>query len=102
MTRKLTLGGKAPQIGNNVSHSHRKTKHAWLPNIQKRSLFSLSLGKNFRMTLPTETIRSVDKVGGLDNYLLKACPDSLNPPMRRLQAQIQAHADRNPDNSDKA
>ncbi|MEO5332181.1 MAG: 50S ribosomal protein L28 [Magnetococcus sp. YQC-5] len=90
MTRKLTLGGKAPQIGNKVSHSHRKTKHAWLPNIQKRSLYSLTLGKNFRMTLPTGIIRSVDKIGGLDNYLLKTPTETLNEPMRRLQALIQA------------
>lgn len=90
MTRKLTLGGKAPQIGNKVSHSNRKTKHAWLPNIQKRSLFSLVLGKSYRMTLPAETIRSVDKIGGLDNYLLKISPDLLNEPMRRLQSIIQA------------
>ncbi|MBF0128274.1 MAG: 50S ribosomal protein L28 [Magnetococcales bacterium] len=90
MTRKLTLGGKAPQIGNKVSHSHRKTKHAWLPNIQKRSLFSMVLGKSYRMTLPTGTIRSVDKIGGLDNYLLQAAPETLNGPMRRLRTIIQA------------
>ncbi len=89
MTRKLTLGGKAPQVGNKVSHSHRKTKHAWLPNIQKRSLFSMVLGKSFRMTLPTGTIRSVDKIGGLDNYLLHVSTETLNRPMRRLQSLVQ-------------
>ncbi|MEO5346447.1 MAG: 50S ribosomal protein L28 [Magnetococcus sp. YQC-9] len=88
MTRKLTMGGKAPQIGNRVSHSHRKTKHAWLPNIQRRSLFSMSLKQSFEMTLPTETLRSVDKAGGLDNYLIELDTATLNEPMRRLQARI--------------
>ncbi|MBF0339967.1 MAG: 50S ribosomal protein L28 [Magnetococcales bacterium] len=97
MTRKLTLGGKAPQTGYRVSHSHRRTKHAWLPNIQKRALFSMSLGQSFSMTLPTETIRSVDKAGGLDNYLMQLAPDTLNEPMRRLQARIRQRVEHTPD-----
>lgn len=90
MTRKLTLGGKAPQIGNRVSHSHRKTRHTWLPNIQKRSLFSMALGRTYRFTLPTETIRTVDKIGGLDNFLLQTATDTLSEPLRRLQALIRS------------
>ncbi|MBF0293915.1 MAG: 50S ribosomal protein L28 [Magnetococcales bacterium] len=88
MTRKLTLGGKAPLIGNRVSHSNRKTKHAFLPNIQQRSLYSMVLGRSLRMTLPAAAIRTVDKHGGLDNYLLAADPTTLNGPMRRLQTLI--------------
>ncbi|MBF0262354.1 MAG: 50S ribosomal protein L28 [Magnetococcales bacterium] len=94
MTRKLTMGGKAPQTGNRVSHSHRKTKHAWLPNIQKRALFSMVLRQNFQMTLPTETLRSVDKAGGLDEFLMKMNSDLLNEPMRRLQARIRERSTR--------
>ncbi|MBF0627068.1 MAG: 50S ribosomal protein L28 [Magnetococcales bacterium] len=96
MTRKLTLGGKAPQIGYKVSHSHRRTKHAWLPNIQKRALFSMALGQSFSMTLTTETIRSVDKAGGLDNYLMQISAEGLNEPMRRLQARIREQVARTP------
>ncbi|GAB0056303.1 hypothetical protein SIID45300_00609 [Candidatus Magnetaquicoccaceae bacterium FCR-1] len=94
MTRKLTMGGKAPQTGYRVSHSHRRTKHVWLPNIQKRSLFSMALRQSFQMTLPTETLRSVDKAGGLDNFLLQIDTGLLNEPMRRLQARIRERATR--------
>jgi large subunit ribosomal protein L28 len=32
---KCDLCGKGPVTGNNVSHSHIKTKRVWQPNIQK-------------------------------------------------------------------
>lgn len=92
MARKKTLGGKAPQVGNRVSHSHRKTRHAWMPNIQKRALFSAALGRSICMTLPTSMLRSVDRAGGLDAFLLQAPSDQLEKPIRRLQALItQSH-----------
>ncbi|MBF0191116.1 MAG: 50S ribosomal protein L28 [Magnetococcales bacterium] len=95
--RKLTLGGKAPQIGYKVSHSHRRTKHAWLPNIQKRALFSMALGQSFCISVPTEILRSVDKAGGLDNFLLQTAQDTLSEPMRRLQARIRTQVSRTPE-----
>ncbi|MBF0308925.1 MAG: 50S ribosomal protein L28 [Magnetococcales bacterium] len=90
MARKLTLGGKPPLIGNNVSHSHRKTKRAWLPNIQTKTLYSQSLGRSFRMTITVETLRTLDRAGGLDSFLLAADPASLGMPMRRVRDQISA------------
>ncbi|MBU1614261.1 50S ribosomal protein L28, partial [bacterium] len=27
--------GKRPGVGNNVSHSHKKTRRRWLPNLQR-------------------------------------------------------------------
>lgn len=35
MSRICDICGKKPSFGNNVSHSHRKTKRRWNPNIQK-------------------------------------------------------------------
>lgn len=32
---KCDICGKGPVAGNNVSHSHLKTKRVWQPNIQK-------------------------------------------------------------------
>lgn len=89
MARKNTLGGKPPQTGNRVSHSHRKTKHQWMPNMQKRSLYSAELNRSICMTLPVCVLRSVDHAGGLDNYLLQVPSDQLSRPIRRLQELIQ-------------
>ncbi|MEO5378247.1 MAG: 50S ribosomal protein L28 [Magnetococcus sp. DMHC-6] len=89
MARKLTLGGKAPQTGFNVSHSHIRTKKRWMPNIQRKNLFSSALSRSISLTISTDAMRSLDKVGGLDEYLLLASVDSLTRPMRRLREQIQ-------------
>lgn len=89
MARKYTLGGKSPQTGNKVSHSHRKTRKQWMPNFQKRSLYSMSLGRSIRMTLPASMLRSVDRAGGLDAFLIKVSSETLKGPMLRLQSLIQ-------------
>lgn len=34
MTKKCYICGKGVVSGNNVSHSHQKTKRKWLPNLQ--------------------------------------------------------------------
>ena len=34
MSAKCDVCGKGPGFGNNVSHSHRRTKRRWNPNIQ--------------------------------------------------------------------
>ncbi|MBF0588798.1 MAG: 50S ribosomal protein L28 [Magnetococcales bacterium] len=88
MARKLTLGGKAPQSGNKVSHSQRKTKRKWMPNIQTKMLFSTVLNRSIRVTITTRTLRSVDKAGGIDRYLKLIEPEKLNATMRRLQKEI--------------
>jgi large subunit ribosomal protein L28 len=35
MSRKCDVCGKGPMYGNNVSHSNRKTKTRWEPNLKK-------------------------------------------------------------------
>jgi large subunit ribosomal protein L28 len=35
MSKICDICGKKPVFGNNISHSHRKTKRRWNPNIQK-------------------------------------------------------------------
>lgn len=96
MARKMTLGGKPPQIGNNVSHSQRKTKRAWNPNIQTKTLFSAVLNQEIRLTIPNCEMRTVDRKGGLDNYLLEQNPADLTRDMRRLQERIRERSSATP------
>lgn len=35
MSRKCEICGKQPQVGNNVSHAHNKSKRRFNPNLQK-------------------------------------------------------------------
>lgn len=94
MTQKYVLGGKPSQSGNKISHSHRKTRRKWLINAKKRAIFSMALGRQIRMTVTTSFLRTLDKVGGLDNYILREPPESLTSSLRLLQNQIREKAAR--------
>ncbi|MBF0147099.1 MAG: 50S ribosomal protein L28 [Magnetococcales bacterium] len=88
MARKHVLGGKAPQTGNKVSHSNRKSRRKWLPNMQKKAVYSMALGRSIRLSMPASLIRTLDFAGGLDNFLLSQSTEDLSRSMRRLQALI--------------
>ncbi|MBF0421720.1 MAG: 50S ribosomal protein L28 [Magnetococcales bacterium] len=96
MARKHVLGGKAPQTGNKVSHSNRKSRRKWLPNMQKKAVFSVALGKSLRLSMPASMIRTLDQAGGLDNFLISESSAGLSRTMRRIQAQIRAKVQDNP------
>ncbi len=78
--------------GNNVSHAHNKTRRRFLPNIQVASLLSDALGRSVRLRLSTRAIRTVEKKGGLDAFLL-ATPDAKLPvEARRLKRAVKKAA----------
>ena len=70
MSRKCELTGKAVLTGNNVSHSNRKNRRRFLPNLHALTLLSDVLGR-IRMRISSNALRSVDSHGGLDNFLIK-------------------------------
>jgi large subunit ribosomal protein L28 len=72
MSRRCELTGKTRQIGNKVSHSNRKTKRRFLPNLLNVTLQSDSLGRSVRMRISANALKSVDHRGGLDAFLLAA------------------------------
>ena len=70
MSMKCELTGKMYQSGNNVSHAKNRTKRRFLPNLQNISFLSEKLGKAIQLRVATSTIRTVEKKGGLDGFLL--------------------------------
>ncbi|KAI8321929.1 hypothetical protein GQ54DRAFT_242864, partial [Martensiomyces pterosporus] len=64
------FGGTTVQHGNNKPKSLHKTRRIWMPNIQKVSLYSAVLDRKFTVRVTTRVLRTIDKKGGLDNYLL--------------------------------
>lgn len=70
MARVCEITGKKPLSGNNVSHAMNKTKRRQLPNLQTKSMMSSLLGKMVSLRLCTTAIRTVDKHGGIDNFML--------------------------------
>ena len=71
MARVCEITGKKPAVANNVSHANNKTKRRQLPNLQKKSMLSEILGVMVSLRLSTKAMRTIDKFGGLDNFMLK-------------------------------
>ena len=88
MSRICEVCGKKPAIGNNVSHANNKTKRTFLPNLQNVTLLSESLGKGVSLKVSTHGLRSVEHVGGLDNWLAKTSDENLSTKARRLKREI--------------
>jgi large subunit ribosomal protein L28 len=88
MASRCSLTGKEVQFGCNVSHSMRHTNRRFEPNIQKVTLVSDTLGRNVRMRIAARTLRTVQKKGGLDGFLLGTADTKLMPEALRLKRQI--------------
>jgi len=68
MSRICQLTGKHPISGNNVSHSHRKTKRMFYPNIQKKKFFIPEENRWVTLKISTSALRTINKKG-LFEYL---------------------------------
>ena len=88
MSRRCELTAKGPQTGHTVSHSNIKTKRRFLPNLCNVTFISDALGRNVRLRVSTNAIKTVDHNGGLDAYLLKARATVLSPRALELKRQI--------------
>ena len=85
---QCALTGKKVLFGNNVSHSKRSTNRAFNPNIQKVTLQSEALGRSLGLKVSTSTLRTVQKKGGLDAFLLNTDDGKLAPEGLRLKRQV--------------
>jgi large subunit ribosomal protein L28 len=88
MPRICELTGKGRQVGHNVSHANNKTKRVFLPNLQDVTLMSDALGRSVKLRVSMKGLRSVEHVGGLDNWLLKSKDDRLSLRARRLKREV--------------
>jgi len=93
MARICELTGKGRLVGNNVSHANNKTKRTFLPNLQKVTLMSDSLGRGVKLRVSMAGLRSVEHVGGLDNWLAKTSEEKLSLTARRLKREIAKKGD---------
>ena len=89
MARRCDFTGRGVQAGNNVSHANNKTRRRFLPNLQKSSLLSDALGQTIQVRLRTQAIRTIEKRGGLDAFLLSTPNDKLGKKARALKRRIQ-------------
>ncbi len=89
MSRRCELTGKTALVGHKVSHSNRKTKRRFLPNLCNVTMMSEVLGRSVRLRISANAVKTVDHRGGLDAFLLKAKADQLSPRALELKRQVQ-------------
>ncbi len=88
MSRRCDLTGKGALVGHKVSHSNRKTKRRFLPNLLNVTLISDALGRSIKLRICATTLKTVDHRGGLDAFLLKAREIELAPKGVELRRQV--------------
>ncbi len=70
MSRKCELLGIGVMSGNKVSHSNRKTRRRFLPNLKSISLTSDALGVELTVKVAVSTLRTINKYGNIDSFLV--------------------------------
>ncbi|KAF8191469.1 hypothetical protein K438DRAFT_1591027 [Mycena galopus ATCC 62051] len=69
--------GKTKLYGNSVPFSLHKTRRSWLPNVQRKRLFSETLQSHVRVKMTTAALKTIKKKGGVDNYLMQTSAELL-------------------------
>ncbi len=63
MAAVCQVTGKVPGFGHSISHSHRRTKRRFDPNVQRKTYFVPSLGRKVTLNVSTTGIKIIDNRG---------------------------------------
>jgi large subunit ribosomal protein L28 len=63
MSKVCDLTGKKPLTGNYVSHSNRKTKRRFYPNLQKKKFYIPETQEWVTLKVSASAIRTINKLG---------------------------------------
>ena len=88
MSKKCNITNVKPMVGNNVSHAVNKTKRKFLPNLQSTSFYSEILGKKIKLKVTSKGIKTVEKNGGIDSYILGLKNSKLNDETKKLKKAL--------------
>ncbi len=86
---RCELTGKKPVVKNLVSHSNIKTKSRAFPNVRLKTFYSSCLRRSFRLKVAVSTLRSIDKIGGIDNFLIRCSKKELSPYALKLRKNME-------------
>ena len=75
-------------FGHNVAHSNVKTNRRFDPNLQKATFYSDALRRKVRLRVATRVLRTVQRIGSLDAYLVATDAAKLAPEGQRLKRQV--------------
>jgi large subunit ribosomal protein L28 len=63
MSAHCQVTGRKPGFGHSISHSHKRTKRRFDPNIQHKRYWLPSENRSVTLTLSAKGIKTVDKRG---------------------------------------
>lgn len=63
MSRKCEISGKRTQVGNTISHSHRKTKRKFKVNLIKKKIYIPEENRYITMRISARMLKSLNKRG---------------------------------------
>ena len=90
MAKRCQITGKTVMSGNNVSHANNRTRRRFLPNLQATRMHSEVLDRKVNLRVSTSAMRTVEKHGGLDAFLMQARNAELAVEARELKREIMA------------
>ena len=88
MARVCDLTGTKPFSGNKVSHSNIKTRTKWMPNLHDKRYTIPELSKVVTLKLSTRAVRTIDKLGGISQAIMKAKTDKMSDKALKLRNEI--------------
>ena len=89
MPKVCQITGKKTEVGMNVSHSNRRTKRTFKPNLQALKFHSDILCRDFLLKLTAAGLRTLVKHGGLDGYVMAKPVSRLTPEMAAVKKAIE-------------
>ena len=90
MAKRCQITGKGVMTGNNVSHANNRTRRRFLPNLQQTTMQSEILGRTLSLRISTSAIRTIEKHGGIDAFLMQARNAELADEARALKREMMA------------
>ena len=90
MAAVCQVTGAVPGFGHNISHSHRRTKRRFDPNVQKKTYYVPSLGRKITLNVSAKGIKVISNAGGLNPHglarLVRAAKPGGHVAVRRTAA----------------
>ena len=88
MSKRCELLAVSVMSGNKISHSNRKTRRRFLPNLRDISFKSDVLGVDLNLKIAASTLRTVNKFGNIDSFLVNYPYAKLTAKGKKLRVQI--------------
>jgi large subunit ribosomal protein L28 len=63
MSARCQVTGRTVSFGNAVSHSHRRTRRRWSPNIQVKTYYLASEHRRIKLRVSAKGIKVIDRDG---------------------------------------